>query len=345
MSENRQPSILIVGAGCMGLITGYHLALAGAKVTFLIRAHRKAALDRPQILYCYDDNQLKKYTGYASITDPTQMVGAGYDFIIIALDAVALRSKVGRNLVQAIGSAVRGTDTKVILGTFFLNGRRWFLDVSGLAPEQVTNGLFSVQSYSTKAVTLPVHAPTNPELVANADLAYIHCFDYGFIVDDSSPMVANSFAEIYNASHVSRCVIKPAVQYAVELNPFFAVFAACELLGWPNFRDIDEKTELWQLTVVAVKEIQRLSVHGELGQQAASGTTEGNLAASLAGWEKAAVPLDLQAFNRYHHGGKVNAQDHRQLRDSVVYGEAEGLPMTALRELLQRVGRHEVAAA
>jgi hypothetical protein len=132
-------------------------------------------------------------------------------------------------------------------------------------------------------------------------------------------------------------VIKPAVQYAVELNPFFAVFAACELMGWPSFRDIDESTELWRLTVAAVKEIQRLSIHGELGQQAATGTTEVNLASSLAAWETAALPLDLQAFNRYHHGSRVNAQDHRQLRDFVAHGEAGGQPMSALKELLRRL--------
>jgi ketopantoate reductase len=63
MSDNLRPHILIIGAGSMGIITGYHLTLSGAEVTFLIRPHRKEALDRPQILYCYDDNQLKEYTG------------------------------------------------------------------------------------------------------------------------------------------------------------------------------------------------------------------------------------------------------------------------------------------
>jgi hypothetical protein len=105
------------------------------------------------------------------------MIGAGYDYIVIALDAVSIRSEVGRRLVEAIGQAGRGTGTKVILGAFFLNGRRWIIDASSLAPEQVTNGLFSVQSYSTRAATLPVHAPVDPKLVAKADLAYIHCFD------------------------------------------------------------------------------------------------------------------------------------------------------------------------
>jgi ketopantoate reductase len=82
----------IIGAGSMGIITGYHLDLAGAEVTFLIRPHRKEALDRPQILYCYDGNQLKEYTGYTYITDPAKMVGASYDYIVVTLDGIALRN-------------------------------------------------------------------------------------------------------------------------------------------------------------------------------------------------------------------------------------------------------------
>lgn len=329
--------VLIVGAGSMGIITGYHLGLSGAEITYLVRANREEQLNRPQILYCYNDNQLKEYTGYTYITDPVGMIGAAYDYVVITLDAVALRNEAGQSLVDTIGRAARGTDTKIVLGSFFLNGREWFINVSGIAAEQVTNGLLGVMSYSTKAVTLPLHTPTNPELIAKADLAYIHTFDFGFIVDDSSPVVANGFAELYNDSLVSRCVIKPAMQYATEFNPYFVVLVACELMGWPRLQDIDQTTELWQLTVAAVKEVQRLSVHGELGLQAASGTTESNLAAGLAAWEQASLPLDLQAFNRYHHGAKVNAQDHQALRDFVAYGEAGGQPMSALKEFLQRV--------
>jgi ketopantoate reductase len=117
MSDNLRPHILIIGAGSMGIITGYHLTLSGAEVTFLIRPHRKEALDRPQILYCYDDNQLKEYTGYSYITDPAEMVDASYDYVVITLDGIALRNSVGVNLVKTTGDAARNTDTKIVLGT------------------------------------------------------------------------------------------------------------------------------------------------------------------------------------------------------------------------------------
>ncbi|WP_199821983.1 2-dehydropantoate 2-reductase N-terminal domain-containing protein [Streptomyces sp. XY152] len=42
------PSVCIVGAGSMGVVTGYHLGLAGASVTFLVRPHRQAQSSRPR---------------------------------------------------------------------------------------------------------------------------------------------------------------------------------------------------------------------------------------------------------------------------------------------------------
>jgi Ketopantoate reductase PanE/ApbA len=344
MNEHRKPRILVIGAGSMGIIMGYILSLSGAEVTFLVRPHRAEALNRPQILYCYDDNKLKEYKGYTYFTDQSKMVGANYDYIVITLDAASLRNDVGQSLVKTIGDAARGTSTKVILGSFFLNLRPWFLQVSGLAGEQVTNGYLAIHAYPTKAVTLPLHAPTDPELLEKADLAYTDCLGPGITLDDSSPTVANEFMEIYNASGVSKCAVKPTVECAVSAHPMFAVFAACELLNWPKFQDIGAKGELWTLAVAAVKEIQRLSILGEPGQQAAKTTTEDGLAARLAAWEKGMLPFDLQEFNRFHHGSKVNAQDRELLRACISYGEADGKPMSALKDLLQQAEDHQETA-
>ena len=57
----------------------------------------------------------------------------------------------------------------------------------------------------------------------------------------------------------------------------------------------------------------------------------------FAALEKQMLPLDFQEFNRYHHGGKVNAQDREHLRACLSRGEAEGKQMLALTELLKRV--------
>lgn len=43
-----QASVCIVGAGSMGVFTGFDLSRAGVDVTFLVRPHRQEQLARPQ---------------------------------------------------------------------------------------------------------------------------------------------------------------------------------------------------------------------------------------------------------------------------------------------------------
>jgi hypothetical protein len=54
---------------------------------------------------------------------------------------------------------------------------------------------------------------------------------------------------------------------------------------------------------------------------------------------------ELQEFNCYHHGGKVNLQDRQHLRDCIAYGEAKGKKMAALKTLLQRTEEREAVPA
>jgi hypothetical protein len=256
MAERRKPCVLIVGGGSMGIVVGYHLSLGEAQVTFLVRPHRLEALSRPQILYCYSDNTLKEYTGYNLISDPQDMVGANYDYILITLDGASLTNEVGQRLVKTIGEAVRNTTTKIVIGTVFIDLRSWFLEISGVAPDQVTNGPLAIHAYPTKAVTLPLHPPTDPQLLAQSDLAYIDCLEYAMMVDDSSPAVAKGFAAIYNAGAPSRCGIKTAAEMAVFANPIFSVLAGSDLMDWPSFQEIGNKGELWSLTVAGVRNLE-----------------------------------------------------------------------------------------
>ena len=335
MSEIPKPSILIVGAGSMGVIMGYLLDLAGVEVTYLVRPHRAAALEKPQILYNFKDNTLKKYTGYRYVTNPTSIKETKYDYILITLDGANLRNETGTQLMKTIGEATRNTDTRVILGSIAFDMRAWLLEASGLAAEQVTNGWLNIHAYSPSAANLPIHAPADPELVAQADLAYIDALGQGFIVDDSVAW-AGEFAELYNRCGVSKCTVQPALATTLLVFSLFPVFAACEVLGWPPFAEVSSKGEMWILAIKAVKEIQCLDIFGEAGVQAAGATTEEGLAQQLTGWEQAMRPVDLQAFNRFHHGGKVNEQDRALLRDCVAAGEKEGKEMNVVKELMRR---------
>ncbi len=52
--------------------------------------------------------------------------------------------------------------------------------------------------------------------------------------------------------------------------------------------------------------------------------------------EAEAEPMGFTAFNRFHHGGKVLAQNVEILENCVADGEKGGQQMKATRELLAR---------
>lgn len=339
MSISPSPRVLIVGAGSIGMIFGYHLSLAKADVTYLVRPGRVERLSRAQTLYCYDDNSLKQFDNYSVISDHAGIAEGKFDYILLTLDGASLQSEDGIKLTKAIGSAVKGSDTKVIQGGMFVDSQQWFQSVSGLRDDQVTNGYFAILAYSPSAVTLPLHGNTDPDLLAQADLAYSDRMDAGLFIADSAPAIAEGFLGLYNASGVSKATVVPAADFAMYANAMFALFGGCELLGWPKFSDIDPSNEAWQLAVAAMKEIQTLSIHGEAGRKAAQALTEAGALADQAATEKLMWPLDLQEFNRFHHGGKVNKQDREILAASLAAGRAESKDMPALSELLLRLER------
>jgi hypothetical protein len=335
MPKNAQ--VLIVGAGSMGIAAGYYLARSGSNVTFLVRPHRVEDLSRPQILYSYDDNGLKEFSGYSLVDSPEKIANVGYVYIVITLDGAALRSPAGMKTIEAIGHATRGKQTGVILGTIGHGLRSWFLKASGLSEETVTNGALGIQCYPVAAATMTAHPPTDTDLLGKAEHAYRHCWPFGFIVDDSAPTVAQGFSALYSASGESKCLVQPALDFAAGIAPTFAVITAWELLGWPRAGSIDPNSTEWKLGTEAAREIQDLQIHGEVGRKLAAETTPDGLAERWRQWEQDMLPLDLSDFNRYHHGGKVNTQDRLILQDCLREGVSEGHAMPALKALLDRL--------
>ncbi|MDF2642795.1 MAG: ketopantoate reductase [Pseudomonas sp.] len=339
MKNSPSPHVLIVGAGSIGMIFGYHLSLAKADVTYLVRPGRVERLSRPQTLFSYDDNSLKQYDGYSVISDHDGIAKGKFDYILLTLDGASLQSEDGIKLTKAIGKAVEGSDTKVIQGGMFVDSQRWFQNVSGLRDDQFTNGYFAILAYSPSAVTLPLHGKTDPSLLAQADLAYSDRMEAGLFIADSAPAIANGFVDLYNACGVSKATVVPAAGFAMYASAFFALLAGCELLSWPKFSNIHPSNETWRLAIAAMKEIQTLSAYGEAGRKAAEAMTEASALEEQVATEKLMWPLDLQEFNRFHHGGKVNKQDRAILADCLAAGRNEQKDMPALSELLARLER------
>ena len=339
------PSVLIVGAGAAGLAVGYHLSLAGADITFLVRPGRSAAFASPQQLYCYDDASLKTFAGYSIVEQVAELVEQRFQFVIVTLDGHTSRTAEGTAMLRDLGDAIRTSDATVIMGDFGLGLREHYLETMRLPAERLLSGFLFMLSHQTRA-NLPVHAPTNPALVAQASVCYKHpASKIGFQIVTRHSAAAREFVALYNRCGVSRCGQMSPVLVNTVGKAVFAVYAACELAGWPDhFATVVANKELWRLACRAQSEIIALPRHGWQGKLMAlimGPRVTANIHLRI---EREMLPLDAQAFNRFHHGGKVRAQDVALLRDCLAEGQRHGQPMAALSALLARLAAHEAAS-
>ena len=335
----------------MGLIIGYMFQLGGTEVTFLVRPHTAAKLDRPQKLYSFDEKKTHIFSGYKYLTDPSQVAPAAasapFDFVLITLDGAALQSVDGLKLVHALGDAVRGTTpphaTKIVLGTCYYNILPWFLATAGLTLDDVTCGALGIYSYPPQSFTLPLQptADVDTAQLSAADLAYVDHRSAAIWVNDENPDIAKAFVELFDRCGVSRALVRPSAVGNLYLNSVFATFAALDLMGWPaSTADIDTSSPVWRLGVAAHKEILRLPMHGPAGVAAAEadGSEAGEgVVATLRDLETLLQPLDFMAFNKFHHGGKVLKQDTQHLKKLLADATAAGHAMPALTELVAQV--------
>ncbi|MEO8313578.1 MAG: 2-dehydropantoate 2-reductase N-terminal domain-containing protein [Pseudomonadota bacterium] len=336
--ERNTPSakFLIIGAGAMGIYMGHVLQNGAADITYLVRPNRVEKLSRPQLLYSFDDHVLNSFSGFHILSDPAEIERNFYDFIVVTIDGMALRSAEGQSLVRTIGEIARDTLTKVLLGTVGVNLRPGFMRLSGLADDQVFYGVLYTLVFQADRVRMTPHPPTNASLLAKADFAHRQHAPIGIFVDDSAADAAHRFVTLWEASGRSLCAVQSVVELSTQLPAVFPMFAACDIMGWPSWKELCKDRELWELTAAATREIQGLSLNGETGMKAQANTTADSLIAMWRWLEEETLPADLLEFNRFHHGGKVFEQDMQLLEDCVELGRLEHKPMTALQQLLER---------
>ena len=335
-SANYPARVLIVGAGAMGLVAGYHLQLAGAEITFLVRPARIEALSRPQKLYCYDDATVKSFDGFKVISQARDAQETKYDYVILTLDGAASSTVEGVALLAALGSAIRGTPAMVIVGGAGFKLRNHIFEIMGLPEDRVIMGALGNLAYQVASFDLPVHPPTDPDLLALADIAYCHNTELGFFIEDRFPDVAARFAALYDNSGISKCAVFSAVGFEIMTMTIFPMFTGSELMGWPKAADLPNDTETWELTIAACREVASIYVGDKIDEADLPMTSGKGIIAYMTNYEAGALPLDLCAFNALHHGGKVAGQRIKLMRGCIAAGEAQGKPMAAMKTLVAR---------
>ena len=335
----HSPNILIVGAGALGIVTGYHLSLAGAKISFLVRPGRLEALTEPQILYCHDDASLKTFRSYTSIASVDEAIETTYDFILITLDGATCRGAEATGLLQSLGSATEGSEAIVLVAG--LDVRDYCRSVMNYPDERLIEGTMGLLSYQTDRLTLPLHSSTDTNLLAQASMAYGYMGEGpGFMISGHPKPAALAFSRLYDLNGLCKSAIINPVLYRMQTRAIFPVFAAFDLAGWPNADGLAEHRDLMALLSSAVKEVLALPQHGWRGKLAsclAGPTLLSKLNRTL---EKRSLPIDYSAFSAFHHGDKVRNQDIGIMKSCSDIGREAGMPMSALCQLITRYEAH-----
>ncbi|GAA2551936.1 hypothetical protein GCM10010435_22650 [Winogradskya consettensis] len=332
-----KPAVLIVGAGAVGHALGYHLHLAGADVTFLVRPGRVPAFTAPRQLYDYNDDVLKTFDGYRTVDGTAELDGQAFAFVVVTLDGHASRTDQGTATLRAVGELISGTDAVVLMDGIGVDLRAFYRETLGIPDERLLHGFLGMLAHQGSA-GLPVPAGADAAAIAAAEICYVHPSSrIGFTIVRTHPVAAKRFAALYDRSKVSRCgFMSPKIADVVG-SAVFTIYAAWDIAGWPPIGTVVADRELWSLACRAQREILTLPRNRAVGKVAGALLGPRLTAAIHQGQQKQMLPLDTAAFNRFHHGGKVKAQDTRVLRDFAAEGERLGRPMTALRELLSRI--------
>lgn len=331
------PNILVVGAGALGLTCAYFLQRSGARISLLVRPHRAEALSRPQTLYHYNDHSLQTLDDYSVLTDPAALQGQSFDFVLLTLDGATCRSEQGIATLQALGAALADTAANLIICGVGIGLYEHVRANTGMTDDRLLQGTMKMFAYQVGSPDTPQPPAEHAAKHDGADIAYLSFPDrVGFILASKPGPAAKAFAEVYNRSGESTCQVIPAGIYEASTSMFSPFILASAINGWQGTESLLADSELWRLCCRSQREILRLKRYGLIGKLLALLMSNGSLAKKMRETDRDAAPMGYTAFNRYHHGAKVLAQNVQILENCVAAGEKSGQRLDATRTLLEK---------
>jgi ketopantoate reductase len=311
---------LVVGAGVVGQVYGYHLARGGARVSFLVKPAHAAELAGPLTLYPLNRPRRRRtqpvsFEGFSVLDDPAAVAGERWDQVYLAVSSTALRAgdwfeRLARALDQATLALLQPGP-----------GDRAFVRAR-LPEERIVQGVITLVGYRAP---LPGETRFSRPGVA-----------YWFPPLSPSPMSGPRREPVLAALRAGGLParrhrdIGGIASFPTAL--LMPLMAALEQAAW-SFRALREPGRL-ELAAAAASEALRVMAH-QGGRPAPwpldliNRPLAVRLALALA---PRLMPLDIEAYLRAHFT-KVADQTRDFLRTYLALGRAAGLPTEALARL------------
>ncbi|WP_162932279.1 ketopantoate reductase family protein [Solimonas sp. K1W22B-7] len=310
--------ILVVGAGAVGAVYGWHLHRAGHEVHFFVKPKYRDSVSAGLTLHRlrYRATQREDWSGVRVVTDPAAVARGHWDQVWLTLSSDALRGELAAQLLAAIGTA-----TVVCLQPDLEDAD--YVRTRVRAPEQVVHGLITLISYQSPlpgkagpsgiAYFLPPFTPTplsgTPERVSGAVDAL-----------RAGGMAARAVPDVAPGTAAATALMQPMIA-ALEVGHW-------RLSALPG-------SEPLRMGLRAVREALAIA------RKTAGARTAGFLPL-LRPWTwrlllplaARLLPLPLESYLHYHFS-KVGAQTRLMLETYIRLGRTHGLETQSLQKLRQ----------
>jgi 2-dehydropantoate 2-reductase len=317
---------LIIGAGAVGQVFGYHLARGGAEVTFLVKDKHVDACQRGFTLYPLGRRRREpvRLDGCGVVTSAA---GGTWDQIYLTMSSIALRAG---GWLEAL--ARDSGDATIVVLQPGLDDPEYV--AARVAPSRIVLGTIYFLAYhaplaARETSVAPAARPDGPGVAY-----WLYPQRAPFSGD---PARAAAVVEALRAGRLpARIARDTRKEVALPTAILEGFVAALEAAGWSFTRmraeglvSMGAQAAAEGLRVVA----HELGIKVPLGLRAAA--TPFGFRAALAVSPRV-VPTDLEAYLQAHFT-KVGDQMHASLHRLVERGRAAGLPTPALTELASRV--------
>jgi ketopantoate reductase len=314
--------ILIVGAGAVGQVYGWHLQKGGAQVTFFVRPkHRAEASGDLRLYFMHGKHEREVHVWRADdvLTDADDAVARHFDQIWLCISTAALersldtKDELHRLLEKTGGTTVvsmgPGLHLKALLAPYVPNRRR-------------VDGGITMVSYQAPLVEGEVEAPG------------IACFLPG-PSPFSGPEAQRVVDALRRGGGKAKVHADTGALMAYGSATLMPTMAALEGAGW---KLAGLRKGPWAELAADAAGEARAIVGAQVDASAPFGTAFIRATTlKLASWMAPKIaPFELEIYLRYHFT-KVRDQTERLLARYVEEGERLGLPHAALSELRSRV--------
>jgi 2-dehydropantoate 2-reductase len=306
---------LLVGAGAVGQVYGYHLQRGGAEVSFFVKEKYAAECRAGFLLYpLRRRTEPAHFRGFGVLTHMAEVAAERFDEVWLCVSSTALRGPWLDELLGASG------DATVVALTPGLDDREYLR--ARCSEERIVSGVITLVSYQTP---LPGERRSDPGVA------------YWFPPLSASPFdgAPARVREVVKTLRAGGCpaharrntAVAAAFASALMMPPIVAL----EAEGW-SLRALRRGGHLALAAAAAREALRIVGAHHGRPRPAYRIFARGPMLRLLCALAPRFVPFDLEAYLAYHFT-KVGDQTEAMMQSYLQRGRELGLPTQAIDRL------------